>query len=146
MSVPVGFTLQPDEAFLDACTPVLEAADYFEVAPETMWRTDGEEALVPNGFHARFLTLGNALGKGYGHPTAEARDGAEQNRVLTGRPGEVTYSGKALAGLRALVKEPRHQGKTFLFWNTLSHARPEVAHDVSIPASLAWMFEGEPVA
>jgi D-cysteine desulfhydrase len=70
--------------------------------------------------------------------------------VLTGASGEVTYSGKALAGMRALVAEPRHRDKVFLVWNTLSKVRPVLPETAtpaaSVPASLAWMFEGEPVA
>jgi D-cysteine desulfhydrase len=96
----------------------------------------------------RYRLYGGALGAGYGHPTAEAREGAAQVEALTGATGEVTYSGKALAGLRALVAEPRYRDKTFLLWNTLSTPRPPVAADVDakVPASLAWMFEKTPVA
>ena len=117
---------------------VMKATDQFLAAKDRRWK--------PMRGRARYSLYGGALGKGYGEPTPEALEGAAQNLVLTGAPGEITYSGKALAGLRALVKEPRHQGKTFLFWNTLSHARPEVPENVSIPASLAWMFEGDVVA
>ena len=55
--IPVGFTLQPEVAFLDACAPVIAAADYLEVAPETTWRLrDGR--YEPNGYHRRFRQLG----------------------------------------------------------------------------------------
>ena len=100
----------------------------------------------------RYSLCGAALGRGYGHPTPDAVEGAAQNEVLTGVPGEVTYSGKALAALRALVAEPRHRGKVFLLWNTLSTPRPALpassgAIDLgAVPPSLRWMFEGEPVA
>lgn len=117
---------------------IIRNTDQFLAAKDRRWK--------PMRARTRYSLHGDALGKGYGHPTAEALEGVEQNRLLTGAAGEVTYSGKALAGLRALVKEPRHQGKTFLLWNTLSRVRPEVTENVSIPASLAWMFAGEPVA
>jgi uncharacterized protein (UPF0276 family) len=54
--IPVGLTLQPEEAYLDTLAPLLdEDADYYEVAPETLWRRDAAGALVPNGFHKLFL-------------------------------------------------------------------------------------------
>jgi D-cysteine desulfhydrase len=58
----------------------------------------------------------------------------------------VTYSGKALAGLRALIAEPRYRGKVFLLWNTLSTPRPSVDAGTAVPASLGWMLEKTPVA
>jgi D-cysteine desulfhydrase len=102
----------------------------------------------PVRHRVRYRLYGGALGPGYGHPTPEAREGAAQVEVLTGASGEVTYSGKALAGLRTLVAEPRYRDKTFLLWNTLSTPRPPLARDVDerIPPSLAWMFERAPVA
>lgn len=97
---------------------------------------------------ARWSLYGDALGPGYGHPTAEALDGAAQIEKLTGATGEVTYSGKALAALRTLVRQPRYENKTFLFWNTLSTARPTLPADGSpeLPASLAWMRDEPLVA
>src|SRR5262245_24039875 len=57
---PVGFTLQPDAAFLERCDRIIRAVDYWEVAPETLWcrRTDGR--LEANGFHRRFAALPRA--------------------------------------------------------------------------------------
>jgi len=96
----------------------------------------------------RYRLYGGALGAGYGYPTPDARDGAAQVETLTGARGEITYSGKALAGLRTLVAEPAYRGKTFLLWNTLSTPRPPLGADVDerIPRSLGWMFEGATVA
>jgi uncharacterized protein (UPF0276 family) len=54
--IPVGFTLQPDAAFLERCGDLIDGVDYYEVAPETLWRARGLR-LVPNGFHRRFLAL-----------------------------------------------------------------------------------------
>jgi hypothetical protein len=75
----VGFTLQPEDAFLEAVEPLLRgpAVDYFELAPETTWRPApragggdgvaparaGELSLAPNGFHRRFAALGAATRK-----------------------------------------------------------------------------------
>ncbi len=95
---------------------------------------------------ARWRLHGDELGEGYGHPTPAALDGAAQVAKLQGVSGEVTYSGKALAALRALVRDPRYDGKTFLLWNTLSTPRPFVPTGVVIPPALAWAFEGEAVA
>ena len=62
--VAVGFVLQPDLGFLDACGDLLRhAVDYYEVTPETTWRTDGAGRLEENGFHRLFLALGEETGK-----------------------------------------------------------------------------------
>lgn len=57
MKAALGFTLQPEERYLDLTAPLLAEVDYVEVAPETLWRTDAEGELVANGFHARFAAL-----------------------------------------------------------------------------------------
>ncbi|HEY4220029.1 MAG TPA: DUF692 family protein, partial [Myxococcota bacterium] len=59
-SIGVGFALQPDRVFLDACAPLLALVDYVEVAPETMWRPADDGAVVDNGFHTRFVSLAAA--------------------------------------------------------------------------------------
>jgi D-cysteine desulfhydrase len=95
---------------------------------------------------ARYRLYGDALGRGYGYPTPEAIEGAAQVEALTGAYGEVTYSGKALAGLRALLAEPRYRDKVFLFWNTLSTPRPIIDNTAPLPPSLAWMANAPLVA
>jgi D-cysteine desulfhydrase len=118
---------------------VIRSTDRHLAARDHRWK--------PMRHRVHYSLYGDALGPGYGYPTPAALEGAAQNEVLTGAPGEVTYSGKALAGMRALLAEPRHRGKVFLVWNTLSKVRPVLpAQPVAIPSSLAWMFEGEPVA
>lgn len=88
-----------------------------------------------------------AIGEGYGYPTPEAIEGAEQLEVLTGTRGEVTYSGKALAGLRALVAQPKYAKKSFLLWNTLSATLPEHhGGRALVPKSLAWVWTRPTVA
>ncbi len=64
MNVSVGLALQPDHAFLDLCAGLLrEQVDYFEVAPETTWRSASPGAdFEPNRFHCEFLALGQATG------------------------------------------------------------------------------------
>jgi uncharacterized protein (UPF0276 family) len=61
--IPVGLTLQPDAAFLDLLTPVIDEADYYEVAPETLWRVDAGGRLVPNGYHRQLSALKDVSGK-----------------------------------------------------------------------------------
>lgn len=123
---------------------IIRSTDRYIAARDGRWKRKADRV--------RYSLYGDALGRGYGYPTPEALEGAAQNQALTGAPGEVTYSGKALAGLRALVAEPRHRDKVFLVWNTLSKVRPALAAAGAmgamgaIPPSLAWMFEGEPVA
>lgn len=67
----VGFTLQPDELFLDLLAGVAsEHADYFEVTPETLWAErdehDGarnEHGFKPNRYHAFMQQLARETGK-----------------------------------------------------------------------------------
>lgn len=99
----------------------------------------------PQRARVRYRLYGGALGPGYGYPTPEAIEGAAQVEALTGAYGEVTYSGKALVGLRALLREPAYAKKTFLFWNTLSTPRPAVDAAIALPESLAWMTSRAPV-
>ena len=63
MAIPVGFTLQPDAAFLELCAPLIDDADYYEVTPETLWRVGSDGELAPNGYHRRFLELAADSGK-----------------------------------------------------------------------------------
>jgi uncharacterized protein (UPF0276 family) len=79
--IPVGFTLQPDVEFLELTRPLVDGADYYEVAPETLWRGDERNRLVPNGYHRRFAELRRASGKwfvahgvGYSLGTASTTD------------------------------------------------------------------------
>jgi len=53
----LGFTLQPEERYLALTAELLDEVDYVEVAPETLWRTDEDGAIAPNGFHERFAAL-----------------------------------------------------------------------------------------
>jgi D-cysteine desulfhydrase len=92
----------------------------------------------------RFQLYGDALGKGYGYPTTEAIEGAAQVEALTGASGEVTYSGKALAALRAIARA--RPGATILLWNTLSTPRPIVNGEPEIPRDLRWIMDEPPVA
>ena len=117
---------------------VIRSTDRYLAARDPRWK--------PMRASVHYSLYGGAIGPGYGHPTPAAIEGAAQNEVLTGARGEVTYSGKALAGLRELLAEPRHRDKVFLVWNTLSKVRPVPDASTPIPASLAWMFRGEPVA
>src|SRR5262249_18492589 len=57
--VPVGFTLQPELAFLERLDRlIVEQADYYEVAPETLWRRGERGEFAPNGYYRRFAELG----------------------------------------------------------------------------------------
>lgn len=88
--LPVGFTLQPEVEFLELCDELIrQHVDYYEVAPETLWRVDAEGALAPNGYHKRFAALQKetrrpfvAHGVGLSMGTACERDGARRRRWL----------------------------------------------------------------
>lgn len=58
------------------------------------------------------------VGAGYGHSTPAAAREALRFQSLFGAPGEVTYSGKALAALATIAAE--HPRENILLWNTLS--------------------------
>lgn len=87
--IPVGFTLQPDEEFLELTAGIADSADYLEVAPETLWRVDTSGALGPNGFHARFTRVRErtrkpfvAHGVGLSLGTASRKDAPRRRRWL----------------------------------------------------------------
>lgn len=94
----------------------------------------------------KYVLDGSALGPGYGHPTAESMTGIEEVRTLTGEPGEVTYSGKAIAALHRIVRA--HPNENVLLWNTLSTPRPTPGPDArsKVPLSLQWVLDAPEVA
>ena len=63
----------------------------------------------------------------------QALEAIEPIRAMIGAPGEVTYSGKAVAALRWIARE--HAGETLLYWNTLSSRRPELPGAKELPGS-----------
>jgi D-cysteine desulfhydrase len=89
-----------------------------------------------------YEVYGGAFGSGYGHPTPEAIEALPLVQKAIGAPGEVTYSAKALVGLRAVAR----RGENVLLWETLSSARPDVSgidpHEV-LPKPFWPLFEGE---
>jgi D-cysteine desulfhydrase len=88
---------------------------------------------------ARFALHQGAIGRGYGWPTPEAIAAIPEVERLTGVPGEVTYSGKGLAGLRAVLRE--HPRETVLYWHTLSSAWPAAGPE-AMPPAFAPVFQG----
>lgn len=119
---------------------IVGATDRFLARRDRRWR--------PRRASVHFRLDRSELGPGYGHPTPSAKEAAERWSALTGVPGEVTYSGKALAALRALARHPSTQGKTILLWNTLSTPRPSpgAGARARVPASLDWVFAEPAVA
>lgn len=119
---------------------ILRATDRFLGEHDPRWKRGRGRRKV------RWSLDGTALGPGYGHPTPESVDAIERVRALTGEPGEVTYSGKALAALRRIARAAPQ--KNLLFWNTLSTPRPrpgpEARHEV--PSSLRWVLDAPEVA
>lgn len=56
--IPVGLTLAPDVVYLDLLHDVIrDEAEYYEVAPETLWRPTAAGRFEPNGFHRAFREL-----------------------------------------------------------------------------------------
>lgn len=93
----------------------------------------------------RWRLFHRAIGKGYGWPTREAIAGVARVKDLTGVPGEVTYTGKALAGLEVIAKAPEWRDKTILYWHTLSGTFPEAPEEARqlLPRSFDDCFEGD---
>ena len=119
---------------------IVRATDRFVAEREPRWKRRSSEV--------RYSLYGDALGKGYGYPTAESVEGIEQVRRLTGAAGEVTYSGKALAALRTIASMPRWRNETVLLWSTLSTPRPEIsaAARERVPRELAWALDAKELA
>ncbi|MCC6806010.1 MAG: pyridoxal-phosphate dependent enzyme [Deltaproteobacteria bacterium] len=95
----------------------------------------------------RYRLLHSALGRGYGYPTDAAVAAMPMVQRLLGCSGEVTYSAKALVGLRELAQSEATRGKTILFWNTLSSQRPDVSGVdpfTVLPPDFHRFFRGEP--
>jgi 1-aminocyclopropane-1-carboxylate deaminase/D-cysteine desulfhydrase-like pyridoxal-dependent ACC family enzyme len=90
----------------------------------------------------RFIVDHRAAGAGYGHPTPEAIEAVPQVERLLGVPGEITYSGKALVGLRRIAAE--NPGKNILLWNTLSAVWPApTVGPEALPPAFARYFRGD---
>ncbi len=82
-----------------------------------------------------------SAGRGYGYPTNDAIAACPQVERLLGVPGEITYSGKALVGLRQVCQA--HPGKTILLWNTLSSVWPvPTVKSNELPLEFRRFFEG----
>jgi uncharacterized protein len=117
--VPVGFTLQPDERFLDLLSGMIEReVDYYEVAPETLWRLNERGELVENGFFRRFSALapkGAKRSRG-----ARARDSRPKAFVAHGVGFSVGTSSAADAPRRrAWIERLRRDHSVFEFlWYT----------------------------
>ncbi len=92
----------------------------------------------------RYRLLGDQLGAGYGEPTTAAKEAIAEVQRFSGVPGEVTYSGKALAALRQLARsEP---GKTILYWHTLSGTEPPLGEPSALPKKLRRLLDRPAVA
>ncbi len=81
------------------------------------------------------------VGAGYGYSTAEAIEGSAALSSYTGSVGEITYTGKAMAAVRALVRA--NPNKNILYVNTLSSRWPDVAPEPDrLQPSLARLVQG----
>lgn len=89
----------------------------------------------------RYTLFQDAVGEGYGYPTEDAIEAIPVIERLTGTPGEITYSAKGIAGLRAIARA--HPEATILHWQTLSSAPwPRLAAPADVP-QFARVFEGD---
>jgi D-cysteine desulfhydrase len=119
---------------------ILRGTDRFLARLDPRWK--------PRRAEVRYRLYGGELGPGYGHPTPASKEAALRWRDLTGVTGEVTYSGKALAAVRAIAADEAYRDKTILLWNTLSTPRPTPGAGARerVPKSLEWVFQEPTVA
>ena len=87
----------------------------------------------------RFTLLHDQIGQGYGYGTRAAAQGAEQVARFSGAPGEVTYSGKALAALQALSLARPEVERSLLA--LLSSVQPPLADTSTLPKRLQRVLE-----
>jgi uncharacterized protein len=166
--IPVGFTLQPDAAFLDLLGDVVRReVDYYEVAPETLWRCaeDGDEAapLRENGFHRAFAALGAeqdkpfvAHGVGFSVGTTSRADAPRRRRWLDRlRKDQATFrfrwytdhlGASSLAGLALTLPLalPMTAHAAAVVRRSLS-ALGEIVGDVGVENTVAYFLLGDPL-
>ncbi|MFT3772335.1 MAG: DUF692 family protein [Minicystis sp.] len=162
--IPVGLTLQPEEAFLDLLGDVIRRdADYYEVAPETLWRLDGGGGLGENGFFRRFVALRAetdkpfvAHGVGFSVGTAARADAARRRRWIerlrqdqaalgflwyTDHLGASSLAGQAVTLPMAL---PMTAHAAAVVRRSL-RAMAEVVPDVGVENTVAYFLLGDPL-
>ncbi|EYF01475.1 multinuclear nonheme iron-dependent oxidase [Chondromyces apiculatus] len=164
--IPVGFTLQPEEAFLDLLGEVIrDEADYHEITPETLWwAPDEDEArLEENGFHAVFAELARQSGKpcvghgvGLSVGSGGAEDGARRARWMQAiRRAHAVFGFRwytdhlgisAPAGLAAALPLPlpmtRHAAGVV---QQSLRALQEVVPDVGVENTVSYFMLGDPL-
>jgi len=170
--IPVGLTLQPDAAFLDLLAEVIRRdADYYEVAPETLWRApDAAEDdladladLQENGFHRRFAELARrsdrrfvAHGVGFSLGSATAADAGRRARWLAAlRRDHATFRFRwytdhlgvsAPAGLAAGLPLPLPMSAhSAAVARRALRAMQAVVEDVGVENSVSYFVLGDPL-
>lgn len=97
---------------------------------------------------ARVVMDHDACGEGYGYPTPEALEGADRLAAITGHPGEITYTGKALSAVRRLAGGRLSKARSIWLWNTLTQRPPqgEDADRAALPPDIAQLLQRPIVA
>ena len=164
--IPVGFTLQPDEGFLDLLADVIRRdVAYYEVAPETLWRVPDEAGteLQENGFHRAFAALGRRTGRpfvahgvGFSLGTAAPSDAARRRRWLarirldhevfrfrwyTDHLGATSVAGQAAALPLPMPMTAHAAGVVRRSLAALS----KIVGDVGVENSVAYFLLGDPL-
>ena len=104
----VGMVLHPDQAYLSLCADLIERdADFYEVSPETLWRTDESGGLHDSPWADVFLDLKAYSGKPFvGHGLGLS-------------PGTAPGSDAEARRLRQWVDQvARHQRRFGYLWYT----------------------------
>jgi uncharacterized protein (UPF0276 family) len=162
--IPVGLSLHPEEEFLDRLDEVIRCeVDYFEVAPETLWREDGEGALHDNGYFRRFLALREAgarsfvaHGVGFSPGSASRADVPRRRRWLSRMARDHAAFGflwytdhlgaSAPAGLAATLPLPvpmdAHAARVL---RRSLDAMAKVVPDVGLENTVAYFVIGDPL-
>lgn len=167
--IPVGLTLQPEEEYLDLLGDVIRRdADYYEVAPETLWRARGRApddgaVLEENGFFRRFVALRAETGKpfvahgvGFSLGTAARADGPRKRRWIErlqrdhAALGYLWYTdhlgASSLAGLSITLPAalPMTAHAAAVVRRAL-RAMAEVVPDVGVENTVAYFTLGDPL-
>lgn len=161
--IAAGFSLQPDDEFLERCAALIDEVDCYEVTPETLWFERGDGKLVDNGFFRRFLALRERSGKpfvahgvGVSMATDSAMDRPRRRRWLArvARDHQVFRFGwwtdhlgaSALDGLATTLPVPlpptSHAAGVV---RRRLRAMQRVVPDVGVENNVGYFFPGDPL-
>ncbi|UJR80264.1 DUF692 domain-containing protein [Sandaracinus amylolyticus] len=159
--IGVGFALPPDDETLARVARIARRADYLEITPETTWIDREDGALVPNGFHARFLAAVRAWDKpvvahGVGFSTCSEGDEARtrawlermrEDAALFGYAWWTDHLGATTLGgeVTALPMPMPYDARTTTTLRARLELMSRVVPDVGVENSVVYFVLGDPL-